>query len=163
MVSPSQRPEAVMMIRDRLKLSERRACEIVGHPRCTQRHEPKVAADGQLLRRELRRISAEHKRWGYQPPPTANWSTNAADASTDRRKQPGPTCLQPAGCFVGDTRSRLTIAAVIRSGSPVCPERAESTFASQRPIDHRTLSRVKSSCSMPYFRSTAASFVSRFA
>ena len=54
------------MIQDRLKLSERRACEIVGQRRSAQRPEPKVAADDQLLRRELRRISAEHKRRGYR-------------------------------------------------------------------------------------------------
>jgi putative transposase len=53
MVSPSQRRKAVMLLRGRLKLSERRACEIVGQPRSTQRYEPKVAADGQLLRPEL--------------------------------------------------------------------------------------------------------------
>jgi putative transposase len=35
MVSPSRRREAVLVIQDRLKLSERRACEIVGQPRST--------------------------------------------------------------------------------------------------------------------------------
>lgn len=66
MVSPSRRREAVLVLQDRLGLSERRACEITGQPRSTQRYEPKLAADDQLLRRELRRISARYKRWGYR-------------------------------------------------------------------------------------------------
>ena len=66
MVSPRRRREAVLVIQDRLGLSERRACEIVGQPRSTQRHQPKLAADEEALRRALRKIAAEHKRWGYR-------------------------------------------------------------------------------------------------
>lgn len=66
MVSPSRRREAVCVLRDRLGLSERRACEIVGQPRSTQRYERKRPADEEALRRELRRISSAHKRWGYR-------------------------------------------------------------------------------------------------
>jgi putative transposase len=51
---------------DRLKLSERRACEIAGQHRSTQRHQPKLAADDQALRRRLRQIAAKKKRWGYR-------------------------------------------------------------------------------------------------
>ncbi len=54
------------MLQDRLKLSERRACEIAGQHRSTQRHEPKVAADDAALRRRLREISEAHPRWGYR-------------------------------------------------------------------------------------------------
>ena len=54
------------MLVDRLKLSERRACEIAGQHRSTQRHEPKVARDDQALRRRLREVSAAHPRWGYR-------------------------------------------------------------------------------------------------
>ncbi len=51
---------------DRLQLSERRACEIAGQHRSTQRHEPKVAPDDEALRRRLRRLSARKPRWGYR-------------------------------------------------------------------------------------------------
>ena len=51
---------------DRLKLSERRACELAGQHRSTQRREPKVAADDEALRRKLREISEQHSRWGYR-------------------------------------------------------------------------------------------------
>ena len=54
------------MLCDRLGLSERRACEIAGQHRSTQRHEPKVAPDDEALCRRLRRLSASKPRWGYR-------------------------------------------------------------------------------------------------
>ncbi len=54
------------MLRDRLGLSERRACEIAGQHRSTQRHEPAVAPDDAALRARLREISVEKPRWGYR-------------------------------------------------------------------------------------------------
>ena len=54
------------MLRDRLALSERRACRYIGQHRSTQRREPTVARDDQALRGELRRVAGEHKRWGYR-------------------------------------------------------------------------------------------------
>lgn len=52
------------MLQDRLDISERRACEIVGQHRSTQRHES-IAHD-QALRAEVRRLAARHKRFGYR-------------------------------------------------------------------------------------------------
>src|SRR5680860_1426313 len=66
MVSPRRRREAVCMLQDRLELSERRAGEILGQPRSTQRYQPKLAEDDEALRRALRKIAKEHKRWGYR-------------------------------------------------------------------------------------------------
>jgi len=54
------------MLVQRLGLSERRACEIAGQHRSTQRHEPREACDGQVLRARLREISADKPRWGYR-------------------------------------------------------------------------------------------------
>jgi len=51
---------------DRLKLSERRACEIAGQHRSTQRYEPKPGDGEEGLRRRLREISQAHPRWGYR-------------------------------------------------------------------------------------------------
>jgi hypothetical protein len=42
-VSPARRRRAVSMVQDRLCLSERRACQIAGQHRSTQRHEPTEA------------------------------------------------------------------------------------------------------------------------
>jgi putative transposase len=54
------------MLQDRLGLSERRACVIVGQHRSTQRHQAAGAAGDQGLRAELRRISRRRPRWGYR-------------------------------------------------------------------------------------------------
>ncbi len=55
------------MIVERFGLSERRACQITGQHRSTQRHQPGDDADrNDALRERLRRLSAEHPRWGYR-------------------------------------------------------------------------------------------------
>jgi putative transposase len=54
------------MLMDRKGLSERRACEIVGQHRSTQRREPWVAQDDAALRARLRRFSRDRPRWGYR-------------------------------------------------------------------------------------------------
>lgn len=54
------------MLQDRLGLSERRACQIAGQHRSTQRHEPRRAVDDGALRGRLRDLSWERPRWGYR-------------------------------------------------------------------------------------------------
>lgn len=54
------------MLQDRLGVSERRACQITGQHRSTQRHKPRVAEDDAALRGRLREISRERPRWGYR-------------------------------------------------------------------------------------------------
>jgi putative transposase len=54
------------MLQGRLSVSERRACEIAGQHRSTQRHEPEVAPDEEALRRRLRKLSGQKPRWGYR-------------------------------------------------------------------------------------------------
>src|SRR5437764_2595494 len=54
------------MLRDRLDVSERWACRVVGQHRSTQRYEPVRAEDDVALRARLRGISAERPRWGYR-------------------------------------------------------------------------------------------------
>jgi len=54
------------MVRDRLGVSERWACQVVGQHRSTQRHEPKRAGDDMVLRAELRKFSVDRPRWGYR-------------------------------------------------------------------------------------------------
>jgi len=54
------------MVCDRLGVSERWACRVVGQHRSTQRREPVRAADDAALRAELRRFSADRPRWGYR-------------------------------------------------------------------------------------------------
>jgi len=66
LVSPSRRRAAVLMLKDRLDVSERRACQIAAQHRSTQRPEPPRAADDAALRAALRKISEERPRWGYR-------------------------------------------------------------------------------------------------
>ncbi|MGH2915394.1 MAG: IS3 family transposase [Solirubrobacteraceae bacterium] len=66
MVGPVRRRRAVAMVRDRLGVSERWACRVVGQHRSTQRHEPKRAEDDAALRSELRKFSKDRPRWGYR-------------------------------------------------------------------------------------------------
>jgi putative transposase len=54
------------MICDRLGVSERWACRVVGQHRSTQRHEPRTAEDDAALRAELRKFSIVRPRWGYR-------------------------------------------------------------------------------------------------
>jgi len=66
-VSPSRRRQAVSMLGERLGLSERRACEITGQHRSTQRHQRRRGGGrDEALRARLRKLSAEHPRWGYR-------------------------------------------------------------------------------------------------
>jgi putative transposase len=54
------------MLRDRLGVSERRACLIAGQHRSTQRRDSCVAGDDAALRAALRKLSRERPRWGYR-------------------------------------------------------------------------------------------------
>ena len=65
-MSPARRRRAVAMLRDRLGVSERWACRVVGQHRSTQRYEPKPADDDQALRAALRKFAADRPRWGYR-------------------------------------------------------------------------------------------------
>jgi putative transposase len=49
-----------------LRVSERRACQVVGQPRSTQRYEPREPDDEKPLVGRMRELSAEHPRYGYR-------------------------------------------------------------------------------------------------
>jgi len=53
-------------VKKKLGVSERRACEVVGQPRGTQRYEPKEAEDEKPLVRRMKQLSAQHPRYGYR-------------------------------------------------------------------------------------------------
>ena len=79
-MSPSRRRQAVLMLKDRLGVSERRACLIAGQHRSTQRRDSCVAVDDAALRAALRKLSRERPRWGYRRAHAqlleAGWSLN---------------------------------------------------------------------------------------
>lgn len=64
MVSPARRKAAVAFLVRRHKVSERRACRLVGQHRSTQRYEP-VAADFEVkLVKRMNELAARHPRYG---------------------------------------------------------------------------------------------------
>jgi putative transposase len=66
-VSPDRRRRAVTVLRDRFRVSERRACRTVGQHRSAQRRRPRPVADAEsALRTRLRDISARYPRWGWR-------------------------------------------------------------------------------------------------
>ena len=72
------------MIVERFGLSERRACQIAEQHRSTQRHQPGDDADrDDALRERLRRLSAEHSRWGYR----LAWGAVRAEGRAVNRKK----------------------------------------------------------------------------
>ena len=84
LLSPSRRRRGVLALRERLGLSERRACQIAGQHRSTQRHEPRTAADDRALRGRLRELSRERPRWGYRAHGALldeGWSSTASASS----------------------------------------------------------------------------------
>jgi putative transposase len=66
-VSPDRRRRAVVVLQQRFRVSERRACRVVGQSRSLQRRRPAPVPDAeQVLRTRLREISAAHPRWGWR-------------------------------------------------------------------------------------------------
>jgi transposase InsO family protein len=53
-------------VTERLGVSERRACRVVGQPRGTQRYEPRAADDEKALVKRMKELSAQHPRYGYR-------------------------------------------------------------------------------------------------
>jgi putative transposase len=66
MVSPARRRRAVQLCCERLGMSQRRACQIVGQHRSTQRHRPTLQDPDRDLRTRLRSFARDHQRWGYR-------------------------------------------------------------------------------------------------
>jgi putative transposase len=52
------------MLQERLGISQRRACQIVGQHRSTQRHQPAEPDPDRDLQARLRRFAKRHPRWG---------------------------------------------------------------------------------------------------
>ena len=67
MVTPNRRRQAVHVLEDEFGVSQRRACDVVGQHRSTQRHEPAPLADDEdQVRAELRAFAKKRPRWGWR-------------------------------------------------------------------------------------------------
>jgi transposase InsO family protein len=56
----------VAHVRAKLGVTERRACRVLGQPRSTQRHEPRVQDDERALTRRIVDLGSEYGRYGYR-------------------------------------------------------------------------------------------------
>ena len=65
-MKPAQRRAAVAWIGERFAVSERRACRVVGVGRSLVRYRPRSPSDESDLRRRLRQLASERRRFGYR-------------------------------------------------------------------------------------------------
>jgi putative transposase len=65
-VSPARKRDAVAHLGTALKVSERRACQLISQPRSTQRYRSLQRDKDTALRADLKRLSAAHPRAGYR-------------------------------------------------------------------------------------------------
>jgi putative transposase len=66
MVSPSRRRDAVTYLCRRHRVSERRACQLVGQHRSTQRYVPEPPLLEQRLVERMNELAERHPRYGYR-------------------------------------------------------------------------------------------------
>jgi len=66
MVGPARKREAVGHLQAALEMSQRRACNVVGQPRATQRHRPQPDAAERRLRERRHAFSRQRPRAGYR-------------------------------------------------------------------------------------------------
>ena len=53
-------------VQNKLGVSERRVCRVIGQPRSTQRHRPRARGDEERLRSEIVRLAGRYGRYGYR-------------------------------------------------------------------------------------------------
>ena len=64
MLGPARKREAVGHLQQGLEMSQRRACQVVGPARATQRHAPQPDAEEQRRRERLHEFSQRRPRAG---------------------------------------------------------------------------------------------------
>ncbi len=68
-MSPAKRREAVEPVRDSLgrdRISERRACKVLGQSRSTQRRVRHISSDEPRLVRRMIQLASSYGRYGYR-------------------------------------------------------------------------------------------------
>jgi hypothetical protein len=65
-VSPARRRDAVRFLVGKRRVSERRACRLLGQHRSTQRYEPQPPELELRLVRRMNELAAVHPRYGYR-------------------------------------------------------------------------------------------------
>ena len=79
-MSPVRRRKCIDLVRDKLGVSERHACRVLGQHRSTQRRVPKGRADEDLLVADMIELTRQYGRYGYRRIATllreAGWVVN---------------------------------------------------------------------------------------
>ena len=66
MIAPDSKRQAVRQAIETLDVSERRACQVIGQPRSTQRYDKQVPKDEELLRQRIIELASAYGRYGYR-------------------------------------------------------------------------------------------------
>jgi transposase InsO family protein len=56
----------VKRIQEKLAVSERRACSVLGQPRASQRHSPIITVEEERLREDIVKLASKYGRYGYR-------------------------------------------------------------------------------------------------
>jgi hypothetical protein len=100
----------VVVLADRFRVSQRRACRVVGQHRSTQRLTPRHRPEAEeKVRRQLREIARKHPKWG--------WKTAHA-------------ILRREGHTINRKRTRLAVAG--RGAAPAADLQAQAHEAARR-------------------------------
>jgi putative transposase len=65
-IAPDSKRQAVRQVVEAIDVSERRACQVIGQPRSTQRYDKQVQDDAELLRQRIIELASEYGRYGYR-------------------------------------------------------------------------------------------------
>src|SRR5512139_1809648 len=66
LLSPSRRRKAVIWVCESLRISQRRACRVLGQARSTQRHEVDVSGEQKRLVVQIIALATRYGRYGYR-------------------------------------------------------------------------------------------------
>ena len=87
-MSPSRRRQCIDHVRDRLGVSERRACRVLGQHRSAQRHIPRGRGDEDRLVADMIELARRYGRYGYRRIAAllrdADWQVNDKQKARDR-------------------------------------------------------------------------------
>ena len=65
-IAPDSKRQAVRQAVEALDVSERRACQVIGQPRSTQRYDKQIPEDEELLRQRIIELASQYGRYGYR-------------------------------------------------------------------------------------------------
>ena len=100
-LSPERRRRCVARVRQRLGVSERRACRVLGQARTTHRRRSKRGADEEALREDVVRVARRFGRYGYR-----DGDGDAEDRGLGGEPQAGGADLEQEGLKVPKKQPR---------------------------------------------------------